>query len=307
MATGLIIVAIVVLLIIIAQNVIIVRESNAVVLEQLGAYCNTLNTGFHIKVPLIQRIAKRVSLKEQVLDYAPQPVITKDNVTIQIDTVVYFHITNPRLYCYGVENPMIAMETLTATTLRNVIGELELDETLTSRDKINSKMSEALDRATDPWGIKINRVELKNIMPPRDIQEAMEKQMRAEREKREVILKAEGDKQASILLAEGEKESAALRAEAAKIAVIREAEGHYESIRLHKQAEADGIMKVQQAEAQAISMLKQAGLNAQQILQLKSYDAFKKAADGQATKIIIPSEIQSLASLAVGVKEATKD
>lgn len=293
-------------LLIIIKNIIIVRESHAVVIEQLGAYCKTLNTGFHIKVPLIQRAAKRVSLKEQVLDYAPQPVITKDNVTIQIDTVVYFHITNPRLYCYGVENPMVAMETLTATTLRNVIGELELDETLTSRDKINSKMSEALDIATDPWGIKINRVELKNIMPPRDIQEAMEKQMRAEREKREIILKAEGDKQAAILQAEGEKESAALRAEAAKIAVIREAEGHYESIKLHKQAEADGILKIQQAEAQAISMLKQAGLTPEQILKLKSYESFEKAADGKATKIIIPSEIQNLAGTVSAVAEVAK-
>lgn len=301
-----IIIAIIVLLVLIVPNILVVRESKAVVIEQLGSYCGTWNTGLHFKIPIIQRVARHVSLKEQVLDYKPQPVITKDNVTIQIDTVVYFHIISPKLFTYGVENPMVAMETLTATTLRNIIGEMELDETLTSRDKINTKMCEALDKATDPWGIKINRVELKNIMPPRDIQEAMEKQMRAERERREVILKAEGEKQAAILQAEGEKESAILRADAEKMKMIKEAEGHAESIKMHKAAEADGILRIQQAEAQAILLMKQAGLTPEQILKLKSYDAFKVAADGKATKIIVPSEIQNLAGTVSAVAEVAK-
>jgi regulator of protease activity HflC (stomatin/prohibitin superfamily) len=241
-----------------------------------------------------------------VLDYPPQPVITKDNVAMQIDTVVYFSIRDPKLYSYGVDNPMMAMETLTATTLRNIIGELELDDTLTSRETINSRMRSELDEATDPWGIKVNRVELKNIMPPRDIQEAMERQMRAEREKRESILRAEGERQSAILQAEGEKEAAILRAEAKKIEMVREAEGHSESIRLHKQAEAEGILKLQQAEANAIAMLKEAGLSTDEIVRLRSFDAFKIAADGQATKIIIPSDIQNITSLVAGVKESAQ-
>ena len=264
-----------------------------------------MQTGLNFKVPLIQKVAKRVSLKEQVLDFPPQPVITKDNVTMQIDTVVYFKITDPRLYVYGVENPMMAMETLTATTLRNIIGELDLDETLTSREVINTKMRSSLDEATDPWGIKVNRVELKNIMPPRDIQEAMEKQMRAEREKRESILRAEGEKQASILQAEGEKESAILRAEAKKVEMLKEAEGHAESIRMHKKAEAEGLLELQQAEAKAISFLREAGLENDDIVRLRSLESLEVAANGQSTKIIIPSDIQNITGLISGVKEAT--
>ena len=264
-----------------------------------------MKTGLNFKIPLIQRVARRVSKKEQVLDYPPQPVITKDNVTMQIDTVVYFTIQDPRLYAYGVDNPMMAMETLTATTLRNIIGELELDDTLTSRDQINSKMCALLDEATDPWGIKVKRVELKNIMPPRDIQESMEKQMRAEREKRESILRAEGEKQSAILQAEGEKEAAILRADAKKIEMVREAEAHAESIRLHKEAEAQGILKLQQAEASSIKMLASAGLNTEDIIRLRSLEAFKIAADGQANKIIIPSDIQSVAGLVAGIKEVS--
>ena len=294
----------VVVVVVIVCNIVFVPEKHAYIVEQFGAYCKTMNTGLNFKVPFIQRVAAKISLKERVLDYPPQPVITKDNVTMQIDTVVYFYVTNPKLYAYGVENPMVAMETLTATTLRNIIGELELDETLTSREVINTRMRTELDQATDPWGIKVNRVELKNIMPPRDIQEAMEKQMRAEREKREAILRAEGEKQSQILQAEGEKESAILRAEAKKIEMLREAEGHAESIRLHKDAEAEGLLLLQQAEANSIALLKKAGLNEEQILKLRSYDAFKAAADGNATKIIIPSEIQSLASTVAGVKES---
>ena len=294
----------VIVLLIILKNVVIVPQAHAYVVETFGAYSKTFQTGLNLKIPLIQRVARKVSLKEQVLDYPPQPVITKDNVTMQIDTVVYFSIRDPKLYSYGVDNPMMAMETLTATTLRNIIGELELDETLTSRETINSRMRVELDEATDPWGIKVNRVELKNIMPPRDIQDAMEKQMRAEREKRESILRAEGERQASILLAQGEKESAILRAEAKKIEMVREAEGHAESIRLHKEAEAEGILKLQQAEANAINMLSQAGLTNEDIVRLRSFDALKVAADGQATKVIIPSDIQNITSLVAGVKEA---
>lgn len=306
MPTSLIIILLIIVIAIIIKNVVIVPEAHAYVIETFGAYSKTFKTGLNIKIPLIQRVARRVSLKEQVLDYPPQPVITKDNVTMQIDTVVYFSIRDPRLYSYGVDNPMMAMETLTATTLRNIIGELELDDTLTSRETINSRMRSELDEATDPWGIKVNRVELKNIMPPRDIQEAMEKQMRAEREKRESILRAEGERQSSILQAEGEKEAAILRAEAKKIEMVREAEGHSESIRLHKQAEAEGILKLQQAEANAIAMLKEAGLNTDEIVRLRSLDAFKVVADGNATKIIIPSDIQNITGLITGVKESVK-
>lgn len=302
--TGLIIVG-VILFVLIIPNIIIVPEAHAYIVEQFGAYRKTLEVGLHVKVPFIQRIAKKVTLKEQVLDYPPQNVITKDNVTMQIDTVVYFQIKEPKLYTYGVDNPMFAMETLTATTLRNVIGELELDETLTSRDNINSRMKEELDIATDPWGIRVTRVELKNIMPPRDIQDAMEKQMRAERERREKILQAEGEKKSSILQAEGEKESAILRADAKKIEMLREAEGHAESIRMHKEAEAEGIIKIQQAEANAIAMLKKAGLDNEDIVRLKSLDALKVASDGKATKIIIPSDIQNITGLVAGVKEAS--
>ena len=301
---ALVIVGIIVLILIIC-NVVIVPEAHAYVVEQLGAYKKTLDTGLHVKVPLLQRVAKKVTLKEQVLDYPPQNVITKDNVTMQIDTVVYFQIRDPKLYAYGVDNPMFAMETLTATALRNVIGELELDETLTSRDNINARMTEQLDVATDPWGINVTRVELKNIMPPRDIQDAMEKQMRAERERREAILRAEGEKKSSILQAEGEKESAILRADAKKIEMLREAEGHAESIRMHKEAEAEGILKIQQAEANAIAMLKKAGLDNEDIVRLKSLDALKVASDGKATKIIIPSDIQNITGLVAGVKEAS--
>ena len=301
--TGLIIVG-VILFVLIIPNIVIVPEAHAYIVEQFGAYRKTLEVGLHVKVPFIQRIAKKVTLKEQVLDYPPQNVITKDNVTMQIDTVVYFQIKEPKLYTYGVDNPMFAMETLTATTLRNVIGELELDETLTSRDNINSRMKEELDIATDPWGIRVTRVELKNIMPPRDIQDAMEKQMRAERERREKILQAEGEKKSSILQAEGEKESAILRADAKKIEMLREAEGHAESIRMHKEAEAEGIIKIQQAEASAIAMLKKAGLTNDDIIRLKSFDALKVASNGKATKVIIPSDIQNLTSLVAGVKES---
>ena len=300
--TGLIIAGVVIFILIIC-NIVIVPEAHAYIIEQFGAYKTTLDTGLHVKFPLIQRVAKKVTLKEQVLDYPPQNVITKDNVTMQIDTVVYFTIRDPKLYAYGVDNPMFAMETLTATALRNVIGELELDETLTSRDNINARMTSQLDAETDPWGIHVTRVELKNIMPPRDIQDTMEKQMRAERERREKILQAEGEKKASILQAEGEKESAILRADAKKIEMLREAEGHAESIRMRKEAEAEGIIKIQQAEANAIAMLKKAGLTNEDIVRLKSFDALKVASNGKATKVIIPSDIQNLTSLVAGVKE----
>jgi regulator of protease activity HflC (stomatin/prohibitin superfamily) len=304
---GIIIAIAVVLFAFIIANIRVVPQAKAYVIERLGAFSTVWGVGIHVKIPLIERVAKIVSLKEQVLDYPPQPVITKDNVTMQIDTVVYFQITDPKLYTYGVEYPMVAMETLTATTLRNIIGEMELDDTLTSRDAINTKMCSLLDDATDPWGIKITRVELKNIMPPRDIQEAMEKQMRAEREKRESILRAEGDKAAAILQAQGEKESAILRAEAKKIEMLREAEGHAESIKMHKAAEAEGIIKLQQAEADAIKLLISAGMTSQDIVRLRGFDALKVAADGQATKVIIPSDIQSITSLAVGTKETVVD
>ena len=273
----------------------VVSQAEAYVIERIGSYQETWGNGLHIKLPFIDRIASRVTLKEMVKDFAPQPVITKDNVTMQIDTIVYYQITDPKLYTYGVENPLIAIENLTATTLRNLIGELELDQTLTSRDIINAKMRAILDEATDPWGIKVNRVEVKNIIPPRDIQEAMEKQMRAERERREKILQAEGEKKSSILIAEGEKESAILRAEASKETQIRVAEG-----------EAEALLKVKQAEAEGIRLLREAKAD-KSVLALKSFEALAKVADGQATKIIIPSELQNVAALATTAGEMFKD
>lgn len=292
----------VVVLLIIISCIKIVPQEHAYVIERLGKYSSTKHAGINFIIPLVDKVRKRVSLKEQIADFPPQPVITKDNVTMQIDTVVFYKIYDPRLFTYGVENAVVALESLTATTLRNIIGELELDETLTSREIINTKMQAVLDEATDPWGIKVGRVEVKNIMPPTAIREAMEKQMKAERERREQILIAEGEKKSAILKAEGEKESAVLRAEAQKIELVKEAEGHAEAIRLHKEAEADGIRQLQQAEADAVEKLKAAGLTTDQIVKLKSFEAFEKAADGQATKIIVPSEIQSLASVVSSVK-----
>lgn len=279
---------------IIISNVRIVPQADAFVIERLGSYHTTWENGLHVKVPIIDRIAKKVSLKESVVDFPPQPVITKDNVTMQIDTVVFFRIVNPKLYTYGVERPMMAIENLTATTLRNIIGEMELDSTLTSRDVINSKITEILDVATDAWGIKINRVELKNIMPPKEIQDSMEKQMKAERERREKILQAEGEKKSAILVAEGEKESAILRADAVKESKIRTAEG-----------EAEAILKIQEATAKGIQMINEANPSGA-VINIKALEAFEKAANGQATKIIIPSEIQGLAGLATGIAEAVK-
>lgn len=288
------IILIIVLILIIITNIKIVPQSKTFVIERLGSYKSTWQTGLHFKIPFIERIANNISLKEKVRDFAPQPVITKDNVTMQIDTVVYFQITDSKLYTYGVENPINAIETLTATTLRNIIGELELDETLTSRDLINNKMCLILDEATDPWGIKINRVEVKNIIPPRDIQEAMEKQMRAERERREKILQAEGEKKSSILIAEGEKESTILRAEAQKESQIKLAEG-----------EAEAILKVQEATAAGIKLLKEAGAD-KSVLALKQFETLEKVAEGQATKIIIPSDMQNMASLVTTASELLK-
>ena len=284
------IILVVLVLLVLAANVRVVPQSRAFVIERLGAFQGVWGVGLHFKIPFIERVAKNVSLKEQVVDFPPQPVITKDNVTMQIDTVIYFQITDPKLYTYGVENPMSAIENLTATTLRNIIGDLELDQSLTSRDHINGQMRAILDEATDNWGIKVNRVELKNIMPPRDIQEAMEKQMKAERERREAILQAEGQKQSQILVAEGEKQSLVLRAEAAKEAKLLEAE-----------AQAQAILKVQQAQADALKLLNEAAPN-EQVVKLKSLEAFQAAANGKATKIIIPSEIQGLAGLAAAAK-----
>ena len=281
--------------IVIITNISVVQQSRAYVIERLGAFHSVWGVGMHFKVPFIDRIARRVSLKEQVLDYPPQPVITKDNVTMQIDTVVYFQITDPKLYAYGVEQPMAAMETLTATTLRNIIGDLELDQTLTSRDVVNTKMRSILDEATDPWGIKVNRVELKNILPPQDIQNSMEKQMKAERDRRQAILQAEGQKKSAILIAEGEKESAILRADAEKQAAILKAEG-----------EAEAIRKVQQALADSLEMLNKSAPS-DQVIKLKSIEAMQKVADGKATKIIIPSEMQGLGGLANGIVEGTKE
>ena len=301
---GIIILLLVVLaFVIVITNIAVVQQSRAYVIERLGAFHTVWGVGLHMKVPFIDRIARRVSLKEQVLDYPPQPVITKDNVTMQIDTVVYFQITDPKLYAYGVEQPMAAMETLTATTLRNIIGDLELDQTLTSRDVVNTKMRAILDEATDPWGIKVNRVELKNIIPPREIQDAMEKQMKAERERRESILQAEGQKASQILVAEGEKQSAILRADAAKQSAILEAEGAKQAAILKAEAEAEAILKVQQATADAIKLINEADPG-EGVLKIKALEAFSAAADGKATKIIIPSEIQGIAGLAAGLVES---
>ena len=289
--------------VIIAANCVkIVPQANAMVVERLGVYLSTWNVGLHIKVPFIDRIAKRVILKEQVVDFPPQPVITKDNVTMQIDTVVYFQITDPKLYAYGVENPIMAIENLTATTLRNVIGDLELDETLTSRETINTKMRATLDVATDPWGIKINRVELKNIMPPKAIQDAMVKQMKAERERREAILRAEGEKKSTVLVAEGNKEAAILDAQAEKEAAILRAEAKREATIKEAEGQAEAILRIQQANADGLKMLKESAPDSA-VLQLKSLEAFAKAADGKATKIIIPSEIQGIAGLTKSIAE----
>ena len=297
--------AIVILLVLIITNIAIVQQSYAYVIERLGAFHKVWSVGPHIKVPFIDRIARRVSLKEQVLDYPPQPVITKDNVTMQIDTVVYFQITDPKLYTYGVEHPMAAMETLTATTLRNIIGDLELDQTLTSRDVVNTKMRAILDEATDPWGIKVNRVELKNILPPADIQSSMEKQMKAERDRRQAILQAEGQKKSAILIAEGEKESAILRASAEKEAAILKAEAEKQSAILKADGEAQAILAVQKALADSLALLNEKAPN-DQVIKLKAIEAMQKVADGQATKIIIPSELQGLVGLASGIVEGVK-
>ncbi len=286
---------IIIVLLIVILNIKIVPQAKAMVIERLGAYKETWGVGLHFKIPFIDRIVSNVNLKERVADFRPQAVITKDNVTMQIDTVVYFQITDPKLYCYGVENPMMAIETLTATTLRNIIGEMELDETLTSRDIVNAKMRTILDEATDPWGIKINRVELKNIIPPAEIQDAMEKQMKAERERRESILRAEGEKRSAILVAEGEKESAILRAEAAKEAKIREAEG-----------DAEAILQVQRAIAQGIELINKANPT-KETISIRSLEALEKVANGQSTKLIIPSEIQNLTTLAASLKEVMTD
>ena len=282
-----------------------VQQSRAYVIERLGVFQSVWGVGMHFKLPFVDRIARKVSLKEQVLDYPPQPVITKDNVTMQIDTVVYFQITDPKLYCYGVEQPMMAMETLTATTLRNIIGDLELDQTLTSRDVVNTKMRSILDEATDPWGIKVNRVELKNILPPADIQNSMEKQMKAERDRRQSILQAEGQKKSAILIAEGEKESAILRASAEKEAAILKAEAEKQAAILKADGEAQAIRSVQQALADSLEMLNEKAPS-DSVLRLKAIEAMQKVADGQATKIIIPSEMQGLVGLANGIVEGTK-
>ena len=302
----LIVIVIVLLLIIVIRNIVVVQQSRAYVIERLGAFQAVWGVGLHVKVPFIDRVAKKVSLKEQVLDYPPQPVITKDNVTMQIDTVVYFQITDPKLYAYGVEHPMMAMENLTATTLRNIIGDLELDQTLTSRDVINTKMRAILDDATDPWGIKVNRVELKNILPPQDIQSSMEKQMKAERDRRQAILQAEGQKKSAILIAEGERESAILKADAEKQAAILKAEAEKEAAILKADGEAQAIRTVQQALADSLGMLNQQAPN-EQVIKLKSIQAMEKVADGQATKIIIPSEMQGLVGMAQGLVESVKE
>ena len=297
---------VVLLLILVVSNIVIVQQSRAYVVERLGAFRTVWNVGLHLKVPFIERVAKKVSLKEQVADFAPQPVITKDNVTMQIDTIVFFQVTDSKLYTYGVEHPIIAIENLTATTLRNIIGELELDHTLTSRDMINSKITSLLDIATDKWGIKVNRVELRNIIPPREIQDAMEKQMKAERERRESILRAEGEKRSQILVAEGEKQSAILHAEAEKESAILHADAVKEAKIREAQGEAEAILMVQKARADGIRLLNDANPTPA-ILSLKGIEAFEKAADGKATKIIIPSEIQSLAGMATSLKEIIKE
>ena len=284
----------------------VVQQAQALVIERLGAYQATWGVGLHFKIPIIERVARRVDLKEQVVDFAPQPVITKDNVTMRIDTVVFYQITDPKLFCYGVANPIMAIENLTATTLRNIIGDLELDQTLTSRETINTKMRASLDVATDPWGIKVNRVELKNIIPPAAIQDAMEKQMKAERERREAILKAEGEKKSTILVAEGNKQSVILEAEAEKQSAILRAEAEKERRIREAEGEAEAILKVQQAKADGIRFLKEAGAD-EAVLRMKSLEAFEKAADGKATKIIIPSELQAMAGLAKSVVEVAKE
>ena len=302
----LLIVLIIILLLILASCLKIVPQAHAYVIERLGAYQGTWSVGFHIKMPIIDKVAKKVILKEQVVDFAPQPVITKDNVTMRIDTVVFYQITDPKLYCYGVQNPIMAIENLTATTLRNIIGDLELDETLTSREIINAKMRSTLDEATDPWGIKVNRVELKNIIPPSAIQDAMEKQMKAERERRESILIAEGEKRSAILKAEGHKESVILQAEADKQSAILHAEAVKEAKIREAEGEAQAILKIQQANADGIKFIREAGADSA-VLQLKSLEAFAKAADGKATKIIIPSDIQGIAGLATSIAEVVKE
>ena len=301
-----VIVLIVLAILLIISNIAVVQQSRAYVIERLGAFHSVWSVGMHFKVPFIDRIARKVSLKEQVLDYPPQPVITKDNVTMQIDTVVYFQITDPKLYCYGVEQPMMAMDTLTATTLRNIIGDLELDQTLTSRDVVNTKMRAILDEATDPWGIKVNRVELKNILPPADIQNSMEKQMKAERDRRQSILQAEGQKKSAILIAEGERESAILKADAEKQAAILRAEAEKQAAILKADGEAQAIRSVQQALADSLELLNQQAPN-DSVLKLKAIEAMQKVADGKATKIIIPSEMQGLVGLANGIVESTKE
>ena len=304
--TILVVILVVVLLLILASCVKIVPQAQAYVLERLGGYRSTWNVGIHFKVPFIDRVAKRVNLKEQVVDFDPQPVITKDNVTMQIDTVVFFQITDPKLFTYGVENPIMAIENLTATTLRNIIGDMELDQTLTSREVINTNMRATLDVATDPWGIKVNRVELKNILPPSQIVDAMEKQMKAERERREAILKAEGEKKSSIRVAEGNKQSAILDAEAEKQAAILRAEAEKEKMIREAEGQAEAILKVQQAKAEGIRLIKEAGAD-QSVLTLKSFETLEKVADGQATKIIIPSELQNVAGLVKTAAEVAKD
>ena len=298
-------VLLVIVLIVLVNCIKIVPQAHAMVIERLGGYLTTWSVGLHLKVPFIDRIAKKVILKEQVVDFPPQPVITKDNVTMQIDTVVYFQITDPKLYAYGVENPIMAIENLTATTLRNIIGDLELDETLTSRETINTKMRATLDVATDPWGIKVNRVELKNIIPPKAIQDAMEKQMKAERERREAILKAEGEKRSTILVAEGKKQSAILDAEAEKQAAILHAEAQKERMIKEAEGQAQAVLKVQQANADSIRLLNESAPS-NQVLTIKSLEAFAKAADGKSTKIIIPSDIQGVAGLATSLSELVK-
>ena len=297
---------IVIVLVAIGKNIFVVQQSRAYVIERLGAFNKVQGVGLHLKIPFIDRIARRVSLKEQVLDYPPQPVITKDNVTMQIDTVVYFQITDPKLYAYGVEQPMAAMETLTATTLRNIIGDLELDQTLTSRDVVNTKMRAILDEATDPWGIKVNRVELKNILPPADIQSSMEKQMKAERDRRQAILQAEGQKKSAILIAEGERESAILKADAEKQAAILKAEAEQQAAVLKADGEAQAIRAVQKALADSLEMLNEKAPN-DQVIKLKAIQAMEKVADGKATKIIIPSEMQGMVGLANGIVEGVKE
>ena len=301
-----VIVLVVLVLILVVSNIHVVQQSRAYVVERLGAYSATWNVGLHLKIPFIERVVKKVSLKEQVADFDPQPVITKDNVTMQIDTVIYFQITDPKLYTYGVEHPMNAIENLTATTLRNIIGEMELDQSLTSRDVINAKMRSILDEATDPWGIKVNRVELKNILPPQDIQNSMEKQMKAERDRRQAILQAEGTKRSQILVAEGEKEAASLKADAEKQAAILKAEAEKQAAILKADGEAQAIMAVQKAMADSLALLNEKAPN-DQVLKLKALEAMQKVADGKATKIIIPSELQGFAGLASGIAETVKD